>query len=316
MRKHAVSFLVIMLATGLLASTALAQGGLFNGTVVDDEGNIREGALVVVELAGARPPRIEATSDANGRFTMLGLNSGQWTLTVELEGYHPHANTINIRQGSNPPFNITLDRIKHPLEIALGEAALDGLDPAALEEELRAADEAFNNEQWEQAITSYRSILTQLPMINALNMQIGTALRRLARYEEAITSFEAAAAGDSDLAADVETEVARTRMAMGDFEAASAALANAASGDGAAREDLYNLGELEFAQGDMDAATRFYQQAAAADPGWGKPPFKLALVALNQGDMEGAKAFFAQVIEAEPDSAEAATAKATLESLP
>ena len=66
----------------------------------------------------------------------------------------------------------------------------------------------------------------------------------------------------------------------------------------------------------MDAAAGFYAQAAAADPNWGKPPFKLALVALNKGDMDGAKAFFAQAIEAEPDSAEAATAKATLESLP
>ena len=38
MRKHSFSFLVIMLATGLLASPVLAQG-IFNGTVLDDEGN-------------------------------------------------------------------------------------------------------------------------------------------------------------------------------------------------------------------------------------------------------------------------------------
>ena len=316
MRKHFFSFLVLMLANFVLASTALAQGGLFTGWVRDDAGDLHEGAIVTMELEGARPPRVEATTDENGRFTMLGLNSGAWSLRVELEGYHPHVNMVPIRQGSNPPFNIALDRIKHPLELALGEAALEGLDPAALEAELKAADEAFNTEQWDLAITSYQSLVTKLPMINALHMQIGTALRRLARYDEAIASFEQAAAGDSDLAAEVETEVARTRMAMGDFEAASAALETAVSGDDASREDLYNLGELEFAKGDMDAAAGFYEKAAASDPSWGKPPFKLALVALNRGDMETAKKFFAQAIEVEPDSAEAATAKATLESLP
>jgi Flp pilus assembly protein TadD len=316
MRKRFFSFLVIMLASGLLASTALAQG-IFTGTVADDEGNLFEGATVVMENPNARPPRVETQTDASGRFSMIGLNSGGWVLTVEAEGYHPHQNpTLRISQGGNPPFNVTLERIKHPLEIALGEAALDGLDPVALEDSLRAADAAFNDEQWEQAITNYQDILTKLPMINVLHMQIATAYRRLARYDEAIASFEQAAAGDSDLKADVETEIARVRMAMGDFEAAQVALTNAASGENATREDLYNLGELEFAKGDMDAAIVFYQQAAAADPNWGKPPFKLALVALNQGDMEGAKAFFAQAIEAEPDSAEAATAKATLESLP
>lgn len=316
MRKHSVSFLVILSATVLFASTTQAQG-IFNGIVQDDEGNLFEGATVIMANPNARPPRVETTTDDSGRFSMIGLNSGNWVLTVEADGYHPHENpTLQIRQGGNPPFNVALERIKHPLEIALGEAALDGLDPVALEDSLRAADNAFNDEQWEQAITSYQDILTSLPMITALHMQIGTAYRRLAQYDEAIASFEKAAASDSDLETDAETEIARTRMAMGDFEAAQEALANAASGDGAAREDLYNLGELEFAKGDMDAAAGFYEQAAAADPNWGKPPFKLALVALNKGDMDGAKAFFAKAIEAEPDSAEAATAKATLESLP
>ena len=315
MRKHSFSFALVMLAAGVLASTALAQG-VFTGTVVDDDGNPFEGATVVMERARARPPRFEATTDASGQFTMLGLNSGSWAMTVEAEGYHPQANTVQISQGWNPPFNFVIARIKHPLEIALGEAALDGLDPAALEAQLRAADDAFNNQQWEQAITEYREILTKLPMINGLNMQIGTALRQMARYEEAIVSFEAAAAGDSDLEETVETEIARTRMAMGDFEAASAALASAAGGDNASREDLYNMGEVEFARGDVDAAAVFYEQAAALDPSWGKPPFKLALVALNKGDMETAKQFFAQVIERDPDSAEAATAQATLDSLP
>ena len=320
MRKHSFSFLVIMLvimlAAGVLASTALAQGGMFNGTVVDDKGNLFEGAMVIMENPVANPPRFEQMTDDRGRVRMLGMGSGSWTITVEAEGYHPRSTTVQLRQGPNPPFRVAIERIKHPLELALGEAALEGLDPEALAAEFTSADEAMNNQQWEQAITRYRSVLSKLPMMNVLNMQIGGALRQLGQYEEAIAAFETAAAGDSNLEADVETEIARTRMAMGDFEAAGDGLASAADNEGATREDLYNLGELEFAKGDMDAAAGWYEKAAATDPTWGKPLFKLALVALNQGDIETAKGFFAQVVEKDPNSEEGAQARATLDALP
>ena len=246
---------------------------------------------------------------------MIGLGSGAWALTVEAEGYHPQASTVTLRQGPNSPMNIYLERILHPLELALGDA-VDGLDPAAITDELTAADAAYNSQQWDQALTGYRSILDKLPMMNSLNMQIGAILREQGQYEEAIAAFEQAAAGDSDLEADVQVEIARIRMAMGDFEAASSALASAAANDGASREDLYNLGELEFAKGNIDAAAGFYEKASAADPNWGKPLFKLALVALNKGDMETAKQFFSQVIEKDPSSEEGAQARATLDALP
>ena len=316
MRKHSFSCLVIMLAAGVLASTALAQGGMLRGTVMSDNGDTLEGATVILENPDANPPRHEQQTDARGRFVVLGLNSGEWTLTAEAEGFHTQLFTVQLRQGENAPATVTLERIEHPLVIALGEAALEGLDPEALEAEFTAADEAMRNQQWEQAIAGYRSILSKLPIMNALNMQIGFALRQLGQYEEAIAAFEAAAAGDPQLDPDVEAEIARTRMAMGDFDAAGSALASAADSAGATREDLYNLGELEFANGNMDAAADWYQKAAAIDPTWGKPLFKLGLVALNQGDIEAAKGLFSQVIETDPSSEEGAQARATLDALP
>ena len=316
MRKHSLSCLVIMLAAGVLASTALAQGGMLRGIVMSDNGDTLEDATVILENPDANPPRLEQQTDSRGRFVVLGLNSGEWTLTVEAEGFHPQLLTVRLRQGENAPANVTLERIRHPLVVALGEAALEGLDPEALEAEFTAADEAMRNQQWEQALTGYRSVLSKLPIMSALNMQIGGALRQLGQYEEAIAAFEAAAAGDPQLEPDVETEIARTRMAMGDFDAAGSALASAADSAGATREDLYNLGELEFASGNMDAAADWYQKAAAIDPTWGKPLFKLGLVALNQGDIEAAKGLFSQVVETDPSSEEGAQARATLDALP
>ena len=316
MRKNSFSCLVIMLAAGVLASTALAQVGMLRGTVMNDNGDTVEGATVILENSDASPPRREEQTDSRGRFVILGLSSGEWTLTVEAEGFHPHSLPVQLSQGDNRPATVTLERIKHPLVVALGEAALEGLDPDALEAELAAADEAIRNQQWEQAITGYRSVLSKLPIMSALNMQLGGALRQLGQYEEAIAAFEAAVAGDPQLKPDVEAEIARTRMAMGDFDAAGSALASAADNAEATREDLYNLGELEFTNGNMDAAADWYEKAAAIDPTWGKPLFKLGLVALNQGDIEAAKGLFSQVVETDPNSEEGAQARATLDALP
>ena len=203
-----------------------------------------------------------------------------------------------------------------PVRLALVDADKFEAELDEIQQDLDDADIAYSNAQWQVAVDTYRSILDRLPMLNTLRMQIGTALRQLEQYEEAIASYELALAGDSDLKAEVEAEIGRTRMAMGDFDAAGDALAAAASGDNASREDLYNLGELEFAKGDVDAAAEWYEQAAAADPSWGKPLFKLGLVALNRGDMDAAKAFFAQVVEKDPNSEEGAQARATLDALP
>ena len=315
MRKHSISFLVGMLAASVLASTALAQGR-FNGTVTDDEGNVFEGAKVIVENPVGIPPRFEQLTDDRGRFTMIGLASGNWTLTIEAEGHHPLSQIVRVQQGGNPPFDAVIERIKHPLELALSESALEGLDPAAIQAETEAGDAAYNDQQWEEAITQYRSVLSKVPMMHGLQLQVGGALHQLGRYEEAIAAFEAAAAGDSNLKMDADTEIARTRLAMGDFDAAGDALAAAANAEGATREDLYNLGELAFAKGEIDVAVGWYEKASAADPNWGKALFKLALAALNKGDIEAAKGFFSQVVEKDPNSEEGAQALATLDALP
>jgi len=312
MRKHFLSFLVIMLAVGVLAPTVLAQGAIFSGVVVDEDGNPLPGATVVAEMADANPPRFEQQTDENGRWSMIGLASGEWMVTVEAEGFHPSPGPIQLRFGVNPPSTIDLNRIRHPLVVALGDEAFEGLDPDVIEQNLEAADAAYNDAQWQAAIDGYSEILEQLPIMNDLHMQIGIAHRQLENYDEAIGLFEQAREGDASLESEVEAEIARTRMAMGDFDAVGDALAGANS----SREDLYNLGELEFAKGEVDTAAGWYEMAAAADPNWAKPLFKLALVALNKGDTETAKTFFAQVVDKEPDSEEAVQAQAVLSQLP
>ena len=307
---------VIALVLGVTAPSALAQGqGRLSGRATDDEGNPLEGVTIKAEKPDANPPVFETTTDRSGRFSLIGFVSGQWSVSATLEGYTPDTGTASVRQGTNPPIDFVLSKLKHELVLALGEEAMAGLDPDAVEAELEGADAAYNAEDWDTAIQGYKSLLTKLPMLTNLHMQIGSAYRAKGEYEQAIAAFEVLLAEEPDNN-DAKTQIARTRLAMGDFDAASEELAAAASGLSASREDLYNLGELEFAKGAVDTAAEWYEKASMVDPSWELPLFKLALVSLNQGDMETAKEYFRKVIEVAPDSAEGAQAKATLDALP
>jgi len=318
MRKNIFSLLMVMLATGLVVPSVLAQGGIQGGRVSDAEtGEPLAGATVRFDghvpsgRVGAADPREEATNDG-GDYIVLGMPSGQWNLTVEAEGFEPEPGIVTIRNGRNSPVNVALRRIPHPLELALGRDALEGLDVEALAAQLDGADAAYENEQWEDALTEYRAVQQLVPTFNQLNLSIGATLQQMRDFEESIQAYETAAANDPTLASQVENAVARIRVGMGDLSAAESLVESGV----AEREDLYNLGEVQFAQGQVDAAAEWYEKASAADPDWVLPLFKLGLVNLNKGDIEAAKGYFAQVVEKDPNSAEGTQAAAVLNQLP
>src|SRR5207248_5786059 len=98
-------------------------------------------------------------------------------------------------------------------------------------------------------------------------------------------------------------------MEKGDLASAETTLASAAQAQGATKEVLYNLGEVEAARGKTDEATSWYQKASATDPNWGKPLLKLGLSAMQRGDRANAAAMMQRVVAVDPTSAEAAQAK-------
>ena len=311
-RSRVSRLALVTLWVGVMVAPAWAQIGRLAGTVTNENGDLMPGVTVTAENPDARA--LEQQTDDKGRFSMIGLSSGQWTVTAETEGYHPDSATLQLRQGRNPPVNFMLVRVRTRLELVLGEAAFEGLDPAQLEADLNAANDHFFAQQYSEALEAYQTLLTLLPDLANLYLQIGHSYRELGQYDEAIAAYEALLEKDPGNPG-ARAAIGRTNLEAGDLEAARATLGETASGLDASREDLYNMGELAFTKGDTEEAAGWYEKAHMKDPAWGKPLFKLALVALNTGDMEAAVSFFEQVVDAEPDSEEAAQASGFLQQL-
>jgi Flp pilus assembly protein TadD len=292
-----------------IAGSALAQGSRVVGIVKDETGQPIKGATLSLENPEAIPRNFTATSDERGRFAVLGLKAGEWSIVAQAPGFLPDATRVMVRVTTPVAPTFTLRRAPLPPPSILGNVGAK-----ELQNELKAADQQFDAQQWDQAITTYKNILSRAPALTVLELQIGAAYRNKKDYDNAIATY------NDLLKADTASDKARIGLALaymekGDLAAAESTLSAAAQAPGASKEMLYSLGEIEAARGKADDATSWYQKASATDPNWGKPLLKLGQSAMQHGDRANAATLMQRVVAVDPTSAEAAQAKTAIEQL-
>jgi tetratricopeptide (TPR) repeat protein len=292
-----------------IAGPAFAQGSRVVGIVKDETGQPVKGATLSLENPDAIPRNFTATSDERGRFAVLGLKAGEWSIVAQAPGFLPDATRVQVRVTTPVAPVFTLRRAPLPPPSVLGNVGAKDLQA-----ELRNADQQFNAQQWDQAIATYKGILARAPALNVLDLQIAAAYRNKKDYDNAIAVYNDLLKSDgaSDKA---RIGLALTYMEKGDLASAETTLTAAAQTQGASKELLYSLGDVEAARGKTDDATAWYQKASASDPNWGKPLLKLGMTAMQRGDRAGAATMMQRVVAVDPTSAEAAQAKTVIEQL-
>ena len=311
-RLHLCRGLLAAFLVGAFAAAAAAQTGRVGGTVKDESGQPIKGATITAENPNASPSSFTATTDDKGRFSIIGLKSGQWTFTAQAPGFAPEKGTLPVQTiGSpNPPLTFTLRKGGGPAPAG----ALGGLAAKDLQAELATADGLFNQQKWDEAVAAYRGIMAKAPSLSVINLQIAAAYRNKKDYDSALAAYNELLKADPNNDKAI-VGIGMTNLEKGDLKAAEETLTKAAQGPKPTREVFYNLGEVKFAKGATDEAASWYQKAADMDPSWGKPLFKLALVQLNKGDKDATVKALEKVVAADPMSQEAAQAKAVIEQL-
>jgi tetratricopeptide (TPR) repeat protein len=313
--RHCLHLFRAALAALIVAAvcgTAIAQTGRVGGTVKDETGQPLKGATITAENPNASPSSFTATTDDKGRFSIIGLRTGQWTFTAQAPGYAPESGKLAVQTigAPNPPLTFTLRKGGGgPAPSALGSLAAKDLQV-----ELASADQLYNSQRWDDAIAAYKAIMAKAPALSVINLQIAAAYRNKKEYDNAIAAYNDLLKVDpnNDKA---KIGIGMTNLEKGDLQAAEDTLTKAADSPTATREVFYNLGEVKFAKGQTDEAAKWYEKAVEKDSTWGKPLFKLALVQLNKGDKDATIKALERVIAADPTSQEAAQAKAVIEQL-
>ncbi|MCU1385175.1 MAG: hypothetical protein JWL71_3872 [Acidobacteria bacterium] len=311
-RFHLIQGVLAALFVVALAASSAAQTGRVGGVVKDEAGNPIKGATITAENPGASPSSFTATTDDKGRFSIIGLKSGQWSFAAQAPGFGPEAGKLNVSTigAPNPPLTFTMKKggAASPTSALGSTAAKD------LQADLQAADTLFNAQKYDESIAAYRQIMAKAPALSVINLQIAAAYRNKKEYDNAIAAYNDLLKVDPSNDKAI-VGVGMTNLEKGDLKAAEDTLTKAAQGPKPTREVYYNLGEVKFSKGQTDEAATWYQKAVDLDPSWGKPIFKLALVQLNKGDKDATIKMLEKVISADPSSQEAAQAKTVIEQL-
>ena len=100
--RHIMTPALLALCLALFASSALAQTittGSIEGTVIDQDGAAVPGVTVNVTSLNLIQPQ-SAISDVEGRYHILNLPPGRYTVTVEAAGASPSSRRRTLRSTS------------------------------------------------------------------------------------------------------------------------------------------------------------------------------------------------------------------------
>jgi tetratricopeptide (TPR) repeat protein len=181
----------VALAFMLFVPAAASAQGRVTGVVKDAEGHPVKGASITSESPNWSATTV--TTDAKGRYSFLGLRGGAWTFTVKAPGFQPSRRTLTTRtQGVNPQLDFELQAVAEPAPLG----PLANLDTQALQQQLTAAAELDNAGKLDEAIARYREILTRVPTLTSVHLQLGALFERKADTDAAVAEYEAALKAD------------------------------------------------------------------------------------------------------------------------
>jgi len=100
---------VVLVSSGFLVSDALGQGRV-QGEVTDKWGNgLGEVQIAVERTDGGVSYSYSATTEDDGDYIILGLQSGNYEITFTLDGYQGVLVAENVRWSSGPRLDVELE---------------------------------------------------------------------------------------------------------------------------------------------------------------------------------------------------------------
>jgi TonB-dependent receptor len=95
--------LVMFLMLAAVSTLAQTGKGALSGSVVDAQGRALQGAKIVADPSGS-----SSVSDAQGQFTLNGLNAGEYVVTISYAGFTTFTQKLTVASGQSARLNASL----------------------------------------------------------------------------------------------------------------------------------------------------------------------------------------------------------------
>ena len=172
-RPRRLLTLTLFLTTVLSAALA-AQGsvGRVSGTIKDENGKPVAGATITASNPDQAPNTFTASTDARGRFGILGLRRGAGCSSSRRPASRPCGRAVTSRR-SAPTRQSTSNWSEVSRRSTSATSTLTGAEIQAL---LDTAEQAASSGNVDAAVAGYRDLLTRVPALTTAYLRIGTLL--------------------------------------------------------------------------------------------------------------------------------------------
>lgn len=298
----------ICAAAALLLIAALpahAQVGRLQGRITDQDGKPLEGVAVKLTMPSGDLHK-SLTTNAKGKWAVLGLEAGLWNIDFQLKGYVPRKISVRVG-GFVKPIDIKLERSGPPPEFR---------------QALEAGDAAFTAKSYGEARAQYEKAIS-LAEQNKLDLKtdsLVTIYKQIAFcYKEEGNTAKEQEYLQKILDADPANNEAKALLAMtaieaGDLERGTKLLDDL---EGVVKNPdvFYNVGVQFLNRDQRDEAIKYFTKAVTVDPGYVDGYFQRGMVYYGLQKLDEAKADFEKVVELKPDGPQATTARKVLDSM-
>lgn len=313
MRRRLLLLLTTLFLVGATVVNAQdwAGRGRLQGIVTDAAKNPIVGAKVTLYLGEEGRGPAPVTSDKKGRWSILGLSTGDWTFVVEAPGFKAAEGVINVVSESLGPgqtLRVTLNPIPKELQEPKGP------DPRAIIEQGNAllVDKKYAEARakYEEAIGLISDPQFHVPVLRA----VANTYYAEEKADDAVATLKKALEIAPD---DQETLklLATLLVNEGKEEEAKAYIARITGGFKLDPNTLLNQGIDAYNAGRIDEAAAKFEEVVADNPELPDAYYYRGLVYLNQQKNEQAKADFEKLLELAPDYPKAAEVKEFLKYL-
>jgi len=303
---------VLVLAPAAAAQNNLGRGRI-SGSVVDENGNPIEGAKVAVQSLTS-PTRLDAVSDAKGRFAVGGMGSGEWNIAVTRDGYAPGSLGVNISQlKPNAPAVIALKKLAGVEAFKADKGSSEMFDKG---------NQLYAEGRHDEAIAIFEAIAEKYPEIYQVHLNLGSNHLKKGDLDKAQSEFQlvldktlqvkGSYDKDKNTAFRGFSGLGEIALKRSDFETAQKHFKQALEISPLDETAAYNVGEIFFSNLKIDEAITYFELAIKIKKDWSKPYNRLGMVYLNKGDFAKARENFQAFITMDPANPEAANAKAMI----
>jgi thioredoxin-like negative regulator of GroEL len=320
----AIAASIVFLAVGLFAAEDWHGTNRISGFIVDkDTGKPVANAKLTLRVQKGGKGGPDVTADASGKWSVLGLTSGQWAIDVDAPGYVTRRTGANIQEGERkPPLKIEMepavvapsDTGAAPGEVAKEEIKIGGQAVSKdIAEAVESGNAALGAKNYKEAIADYEKASAALPAFMPIKLALARAYygdnqvkKAIAQMDEVVkadpTNAQSASLLANMLFEDGQTDRAKELLDKLPPEAMDI-------------NTLLNAGIALMNKKQPAAAEAYFARAVSKEPQSHLGYYYRGLAYIQQNKPKEAKPDLLKVVELAPDSPEAKDAKEYLKSI-